>query len=92
MDLSHYFFDLRDCLGDRFSQYPAAAGDDQDIIFDPDTAEITEFRHGVVVDIFLEFAVILPEVDQFGDEIDAGFNSHDISFAKDPSEPQGRKA
>ena len=61
------------------SKHPATALCNKDVILDPDTSEVGEFRDSVIIQELAVLMLRFPLVYQHGDEIDAGLIGHDES-------------
>ena len=69
-----------------------AISGNQQVVLDTDAAEVAVLLHLVVVDELLEFALVLPDVNQLRNEIDARFDGHDEAGFQLTGHTQGAPA
>ena len=78
--LRHVVLHFQRAIGDGFfAEETATVGSDEDIVFNAHAAEVTIFVNLVKTEEFGVNALTLPQVDEVGNEIDAGLVGDDMT-------------
>ena len=78
--LCHVVLHFQRAIGDGFfAEETATVGSDEDIVFNAHAAEVTIFVNLVKTEEFGVNALTLPQVDEVGNEIDAGLVGDDMT-------------